>query len=328
MKVTKKILIALELLEANLLKKRAPVIVSWLLTYRCNQKCLYCDSWKMKTAEIKTKEILSLITEMKHSGTQILHLTGGNPLLRDDIGIIIEHTKKNNIVIDINSNGSLVKEKIDQLIGLDLLTLSFDGPEKIHDFIRGNGSYKNVMEAVEIAQKKKLKLRFNTVLSKFNLDKIEFILKKAKEFKIPVSFQPARLRTLAGLEMNPVISEENAYKKAINNLLLEKKRNNYIINSIPGLKHLCNWPNPARIKCVNSLIICRLQPNGDMNGCGRNYMASENVPNAIKLGFKNSFDKLTYITCKECWCASFIELNYLFQFNLDTILNIIKINLL
>ncbi|MFH1441742.1 MAG: radical SAM protein [Candidatus Omnitrophota bacterium] len=328
MKTTKKISIAFKLLEANLLKKRSPVIVSWLLTYRCNQRCLYCDSWKMKTTEMETEKILSLITEMKQSGTQVLHLTGGNPLLRDDIGTIIEHAKKNNVVIDINSNGSLVKEKINQLTGLDLLTLSFDGPEKIHDFIRGNGSYNNIMEAVEIAKKKKLKLRFNTVLSKFNLDKIEFILNKAKEFKIPVSFQPARLRTLAGLEMNPVISEETDYKRTINNLILEKKKNNYIVNSITGLKYLYNWPNPTKIKCVNSLIICRLQPNGDMYGCGRNFIISKNVPNVIELGFKNSFDKLNYITCKECWCASFIELNYLFQFNLDTILNIIKINLL
>ena len=50
----------------------------------------------------------------------------------------------------INSNGSLLKEKIEDIRKLDSLTLSLDGPEEIQDKLRGKCSYKKTIRAVEI----------------------------------------------------------------------------------------------------------------------------------------------------------------------------------
>lgn len=327
MNINKKIGIAYKLLEMKLINKRCPVIVSWVLTYRCNRQCIYCDSWKIKSDELNTESILLIIDEMARTGVQVLHFTGGNPLLKEDIGAIIDYCKKKKINTDINSNGSLVKEKINELAGLDLLSLSLDGDEETNDLIRGKGSYRDVMEAIEVVKQRGLKLRFTTVLSKLNLNAVDFILKKAQELKIHVVFQPARFYTLAGLGKNPIAPVEEDYKKIISELIVEKRKNRYIVNSISGLKYLYNWPNPTETKCVNSLIICRLQPNGDMYGCGRNLNRSNNVPSCKKLGFKECFESLIPVTCKECWCASFVEINHLFSLNLDAIINVVKMNL-
>ena len=328
MKIKNKILLAYKFIGIKLLRKRQPFIVSWLLTYRCNYRCMYCNSWKIKTEELATEKILSIIDEMARAGTQILHFTGGDPLLKDDIGLILDYCKRKKINTDINSNPSSVIRKIDELVGLNLLTMSIDGPEEIHDFIRGRGSYRELMEAVKVVKQKNIKLRFSTVLSRYNLNAVDFILEKAKELKIPVVFQPARLCMLAGTEINPIVSIEKDYKKAVSNLIIEKEKNKYIINSMSGLRHLYNWPRSAKIKCVNSLIVCRLQPNGEMYGCGRNAHINENAPNCLKLGFRRSFESLIPMNCRECWCASFVELNYLFSLNAGAILNVLKLDII
>lgn len=328
MKIKNKISLAYKFMETKLLRRRQPLIVSWFLTYRCNYRCMYCDSWKIKTEELDTEKILSIIDEMAQAGTQILHFTGGDPLLKDDIGLIIDYCKRKKINTDINSNPSSVIKKINELEGLNLLTFSFDGPEEIHDLIRGRGSYSELMEAVKVVKQKNMKLRFSTVLSRYNLNAVNFILEKAKELKVPVVFQPARLCTLAGTEINPTVPAEQDYKKAVSKLIIERKKNKYMINSMSGLRHLYNWPQSTKIKCVNSLIICRLQPNGDMYGCGRNLHINENVPNCLKLGFLKSFEILIPMNCRECWCASFVELNYLFSFDVSTIFNVLKLDIM
>lgn len=324
MKITKKLSMGFKLCETKLFKKRQPLIVSWVLTYKCNRSCIYCDSWRIKPGELSTKEVISIIDEMSQAGTQRLHFSGGEPLLRDDIGLILEHCNKKNITTDINSNGSSVTKKINELTTLDLLSISLDGREKIHDSIRGAGSYKEAMEAAQLIKQKGLKTRFITVLSKLNLGEVGFILKKATELKTPVVFQPARMLTLTGICENPIAPSGNDYKRVIAELMIEKRKNKYICNSLSGLTYLYNWPNPTMIKCINSLIVCRLEPNGDLYGCGNLHMGG-NISNCIKVGFKKAFKDLTPACCKECWCASYVELNCLFSLKPDAILNIIKL---
>lgn len=328
MNINKKIWVAYKLFEIKLINKRSPLIVSWLLTHRCNRQCIYCDSWKIKSEELNTERILLIIDEMAQMGAQILHFTGGNPLLKEDIGIIIDYCKEKKINTDINSNGSLVKEKINELAGLDLLSLSLDGDEETNDLIRGKGSYRDVMEAIEVAREKGLKLRFTTVLSKLNLNAVDFILNKAQELRIPVVFQPATLHKLGGTGSNPIAPVGDDYKKAIAKLIVEKRKNKYILNSISGLKYLYSWPKPiTQTKCINSMVICRVQPNGDILGCGRDFNRVHNVPNCIEIGFKKSFETLIPVVCRECWCGSIVELNQLFSLNLDTIINTVRMNL-
>lgn len=317
--IKKKISLAYNLLKVGMMRKRAPIIVSWLLTYRCERKCLYCDSWKIKTPELDTHRIMSIIDEISEAGVQRLHFTGGDPLLREDIGIILDYCRKRNLSVDINSNGSSVMKKISEIDSVDILSLSLDGPEEIHDLIRGKGSYRETIEAAQVARKQGIKIKFTTVLSKYNLNSINFVFKKANELKIPVMFQPARLLTLAGTEKNSIAPEENQYKSATKIIIEEKKRNKYIINSASGLNHLYSWPRPTKINCINATIICCLHPNGDMYGCGTNLHSSGKIPNCLELGFRESFNRLIPLTCRDCWCASFVELSYIFSFNPETL---------
>ena len=58
-------------------------------------------------------------------------------MLREDIGAIIDYCKKKALHITINSNGFVLKEKLLSLKNADLVIMSLDGPEEVHDSIRG-----------------------------------------------------------------------------------------------------------------------------------------------------------------------------------------------
>ena len=65
----------------------APSLVSWNLTRACNLRCPHCymEGGTKAENELSTVECLSLIDELKDLGTEMLILTGGEPLLRKDI---------------------------------------------------------------------------------------------------------------------------------------------------------------------------------------------------------------------------------------------------
>ena len=102
-------------LKSSILKKKTPLAVRLQLTDRCNLRCLYCDLWKNPRDELDTTKILNLLQELKVAGTKRISLSGGEPLLREDIGDIIEFAKKLDISVSMNSNGSLVKKKISEI---------------------------------------------------------------------------------------------------------------------------------------------------------------------------------------------------------------------
>ena len=140
------------------------------------------------TGELNTAEILLILDELVGLDMRWISFTGGNPLLREDIGQIINPAAENKIRISLNSNGSLVKEKISQMERINRISLSLDGSEDVHDFLRGAGSYNNVIEAVNTANKKNISTVLNTVISKYNLNQIDYVLDIAKQFAVKVSF--------------------------------------------------------------------------------------------------------------------------------------------
>lgn len=312
------------LFQAKAYRKKTPLVVSWAITARCNLRCKHCNAWNLKGEELETAQIIHVIEELSRMGTRKIQLTGGEPLLRDDIGQILDFCRKKGINTSINSNGMLVAKRIDALSNLGLLCLSLDGPQPIHDLLRGEGSYDGVIRAAHIARDKHMRLRFVTVLSRSNLGSIDFILEKAKEFNASVFFQPATVHILMSGEDNPFAAAPEEYKKAILELLTKKKKNKLIANSAAGLKHLYHWPEKTKMRCLKGLVSCRIESNGDVYICPRTKNKMKPV-NCIRNGFKEAFNNLPVIFCDSCWCAANVEINCLLALKVDTMLNAVKL---
>ena len=320
MKFKTHILVTKALLKLFLLGKRTPLLVGWALTNRCNLRCRYCNTWNFESKELTTKQIFSIIDELARLGCTRIAFTGGEPLLRNDIGDIVNYTKNKGIYIGINSNGILLAKKIDQIKNIDLLMLSLDGPQEIHDFLRGSDSYRNTIQAMEIAINHDIKVAITTVLTKYNLNYINFILEKAKLFNSYVYFQPVTNLPLGARDIHNLLPSQKEFKVSIDKIL--KLKNNFKGNSKAVLKHFLNWPDYKNINCKAGQIYCAIDPEGFLYACS-------NLRNSAKfdiltLGFKKAFNNLSKVSCKNCWCSSPLEINKFLSFNIDLIFNILK----
>lgn len=307
-------------LKAKLFNQRTPLLVNWEITRRCNAKCRYCNIWDNPSKELDTGQVLAIIRELSLLGTRMIHFTGGEPLLREDIGVILDYCHQKHIPTAMNSNGYFIPERINEIATLQLLGISIDGPEDVHDSIRGKGSYARTIEAITVARKKGIKIRLLVVLSECNLDAVDFLLEKAAEFDAPIIFQPATRLLLGSQEKNPIAPNLEKYKRVIRELIVRKRSTRYIANSISGLKFLQDWPEMKKIKCLAQLVSCRIQSDGCIYICYRNQDRAVRMEHKTQ-PFKDAFSKLPFVYCDCCCCASAVELNCLLSLRPDTMLN-------
>lgn len=309
------------LVLARLYGRRTPLFVSWQLTNRCNLKCKYCDYWRYPDEkELSSQEVFSAIDELAGAGTVAISFTGGEPLLREDIGSIVDHAASKGIATKINTNGLLIAKKISELTHVEQVNLSFDGPEDIHDRIRGEASYRAVFEAVSLLKKGRKKIAFHVVLSRYNISAIDFILEKCREVGVGAFFQPATELYLLTKNANPHASEKDAFDSAMQALLRRKKKGErLILNSVSGLSYLASWPSPQKIFCAAGKVMFRINSRGEFYHCER-FSAITNT-RCLREGVKKALQTASFKGCNECWCAPLVELNLLLQGKIDVMAN-------
>jgi MoaA/NifB/PqqE/SkfB family radical SAM enzyme len=324
MGIKNKLSIAYSLFAARIFRKKTPLVVSWAITTRCNRSCQYCNIHNIKSKELTTPQVFALIDEMSGLGTRIIHFTGGEPLLRDDLGAIIDHCRQVGVLSSVNSNGSLISQRIEEIRNLSLVGLSLDGPEEVHDRIRGQGSYREVIDALSVIKEHKITPRILTVLSSLNLGCVDFLLDKAREFNASIIFQPSTVFLLGGSQRNPLAPEDGEYRKVIRYLIGRKMKDKYTIgHSVSGLKFLYDWPRLKKIPCYAGLVSARIESDGSLDICFRNRLSRE-APSGDPAGFKNRFYQLPFVYCDKCSCPSSVELNCMLSFKLDALFNMSK----
>lgn len=298
--------------------------MSWYLTYRCNYNCKYCGIPAFDSGgELKTSEVLSIIDDLKGMGTAIISFCGGEPLLRSDLGQIINYCRRKNVQTQVISNGALVPERIESLKNIYMLKLSFDGPEFIQDELRGPGAYKRTLQAASIAKKHKIKVAFNTTLNRLNLPYIEFIINKSKELKIPVRFSPLKYIHSGKKDIKWLTPPTGLYREKIAYIIREAKRNKYVLNSLPALSYLRFYPEGKKLNsCIGGRIFCHIKPNGDMHPCEGLRVAG--TANCVNAGVKKAFSALPLHSCPYCWCTGTLELNMVYLFKIPSLIKVIK----
>lgn len=153
--------------------------IIWLLNKGCNLKCRFCyvaDRFD-KGRELSLSEILKALDEVIELGVKRIDFTGGEVLLRDDLPILLEETKRRGIDrVTINTNGTLLNEGILELLAKNDIEvyLSIDGARReTHEIIRGVGTWDKVLHAANMLSS--FGIRFYTVFacSKINANEVE-----------------------------------------------------------------------------------------------------------------------------------------------------------
>ena len=157
-----------------------PSLVILELTKRCNNKCLYCytpwgepskydaDTSEMPLGEIK-KTILKLQEELP---LETIGLSGGEPLLREDLPDILSFISERNLNAIVITNGTLLtEEKISKIVNQNIIfqiTL-LSVHEDIHDQLAGRkGAWKAALDGMIALRKAKAEMVSVFIATKLN----------------------------------------------------------------------------------------------------------------------------------------------------------------
>jgi len=162
-------------------------LVAWELTRSCNLSCIHCRASAEKgpyLGELSTDNVFKILNDIAKVGKPIIILTGGEPLLREDIFEISKYGDSLGMKMVMATNGTLVNEtNLKNMIssGIQRISLSIDGatPEKHDAFRKVKGAFNGVMNAIEICKKFNLPFQINTTITKINIQEIPQILELA-----------------------------------------------------------------------------------------------------------------------------------------------------
>lgn len=182
--------------------------INWIITYRCNSRCIHCDIWRLKsdlTMSISNiKRVLndSLIEESyKYYGSKFdISIGGGEPFSVDNLQEILEtiEDKFPGSFKSITTNG-LYNKRIIEFVKRNRrlnfkINISIDGINKVHDRIRGiKGAFDKTMETIlnikKINPYQKIELKFTFIPQ--NYDHIVKVYRLAEKLKCNFTFKPA-----------------------------------------------------------------------------------------------------------------------------------------
>jgi len=228
----------------------------WECTLRCNIHCLHCGSDCHRDAKMKDMPIQDFLKITEQIKTQydphkvMVVITGGEPLMRDDLEECGKALHQQGFPWGMVSNGYLLtKKRFDQLIqsGLRSMTISLDGLEENHNWLRGrNDSFSRAVEAIGyIVKQPDFIYDIVTCVNQKNFLELE----ELKSFLIKIGVKLWRLFTIFPIGRasdNPLLDVTSEQFSELMNFIKDTRVEGKIIASYGCEGFLGNYENEVR----------------------------------------------------------------------------------
>lgn len=189
-----------------------PISVNMEFTFRCNLRCQMCslvvsnavvtggyplnrggvddDIEAVRGKELEVADYLALLDELRDFGVRRVNFTGGEPLIKKGAPDILRRAARNGFHVSMISNGTVMTDDVcDALMGVDSMTISVDGPEAIHNEIRGSDTgFQRIRQNVKKLSEWKRKvgsdkpaIQFSCAVSSLNQAHVSQVVDFARE---------------------------------------------------------------------------------------------------------------------------------------------------
>lgn len=168
-----------------------PFLISWNLTRRCNLRCPHCyldaDQLDGGHEDLTTAQALAVVGQLgAFCPGAMLILTGGEPLLRDDLWQIATAASQQGLMVVLGSNGTLLDaQTVPRLVeaGIQGVGVSLDSIHPAsHDRFRGlPGAFDRTLSAVDAMNHLGLEFQMQFTVTKSNYDEIPALIELAAE---------------------------------------------------------------------------------------------------------------------------------------------------
>jgi MoaA/NifB/PqqE/SkfB family radical SAM enzyme len=170
-------------------------------------KCSFCNVWRKNPFpdEASTSEFKHRLSECWDLGCSVISYTGGEPLLREDIGELLEFSsRKIGFYTGLVTNGLLLDKKIDEISKYtDFLAVSFDVNDKeTYNKTRGVDAFERVTKNIELVRRMDIEINLFSVVTKETFRFIDETIDFAKSLKLPIHFSPVDIVPRDFVEMS------------------------------------------------------------------------------------------------------------------------------
>ena len=132
--------------------RRLPLVTLYV-TERCNSRCVTCDYWRHGRDDMNLEAVTRLLPSLKQLRTQVVLLSGGEPLLHPEWTAIAEMLRANGLKVWLLTSGlSLAKHARRAAELFHAITVSLDGTDpQSYTAIRGLNAFDKVCEGIRAA---------------------------------------------------------------------------------------------------------------------------------------------------------------------------------
>jgi radical SAM protein with 4Fe4S-binding SPASM domain len=260
-------------------EKYVPLVVSWNVTLKCNLKCAHCyinASEKKLRDELSTDAAKMLIHQIAEVSRPLLILSGGEPLLRDDIYEIIRYGADRGLRMGMGSNGMLIDDEVTRRLenaGMETVAISLDSsiPER-HDSFRGvKGCWEHAICAIKSLKKSSIQVQVNCTVTKQNYDEVDDIMSLAEDLGVE-NFHLFFLVPMGrGTDIEDITPR--MYEDMITSTLakITKSKLNVKPSCAPQFMRIAKEQSVDMSRwvrgCMAGLYYCRIYPTGEVTPC-------------------------------------------------------------
>jgi PqqA peptide cyclase len=165
-----------------------PLWLLFELTYKCPLHCVFCynpTDFTRTGTELTTEDWIRVLREARALGSVQLGLSGGEPLVRDDLELIVAEAHTLGFYTNLITSGvGLTEARLQALKrgGLDHIQLSFqDSTREMNDFLSSTRTFELKSKVAKLIKQYDYPMVLNVVLHRMNIDHVEEILHMAEQ---------------------------------------------------------------------------------------------------------------------------------------------------
>jgi Fe-coproporphyrin III synthase len=308
---------------------------------RCNCRCVMCDIWKRESGDqMRAEDLERHRTSFKNLGVRQVVLTGGEPLLHNDLFAFCNFFRDRQIHLTLLTTGLLLHKRAEEVAALfDDVIVSLDGPPEIHDTIRRvAGAYNLIHKGITAVRNHNpsLPITCRTTVQRANHRHLRQTVDAARALGLDsISFLAADLTSVAfnrpliwpgerQSEIGLNLEEARALEEEIEQLILQYQAgidHKYIVESASKLRRIARrfrehlgQLTPQAPACNAPWVSAVIEVDGSVRPCFFHHaignITSSTLEEVINgeaaQEFRQSLDMENDATCRRCVCS----LNY------------------
>jgi len=286
------------------------------VTNRCNLSCAHCyaSSGSSLEKDLSLPVIKKVVDDGKTLGLLYVLITGGEPLMRDDLEELLSYLKSSGITVFLATNGTLLNEKNIRFIknSVDKINISLDGVSEVHDKIRAkSGLFEETVNKIKKLINYKIPVSVSFTAHDGNFGQIEKLadyFNKDSDLKNVHINLKRYLSVGRGVENKIQLSKEN-YFKIIK--IVEKLKNKKVNISFKDPFYSTSYSKGGG--CFAGIHILSIKNNGEVWICTKLELPLGNINKTSLIDIWNNSEILKSLrnnsseVVKGCRAAAYIS---------------------